>query len=54
MTATDFQSAAMSAERPAPAAAALAEAWAEDRNAGPSPEDGGAFAGRHRAVRGDG
>ena len=53
MTATDPRPelAAMLAERLAPAAAALATAYAEDMNAGPPPEDDRALAERHRAGR---
>ena len=40
MTTTDPQPAAMPAERLAPAATALAEAYAEDMGAAPPPEDG--------------
>ena len=40
MTATDPQPAAMPAERLAPAATALAEAYAEDMGTAPPPEDG--------------
>ncbi|MYE03302.1 MAG: hypothetical protein F4Y03_18920, partial [Alphaproteobacteria bacterium] len=53
MTATDPrpQLAATLAERLAPAAEALALAYAEDMNAGPPPEDDRALAERHRARR---
>ena len=53
MTATDPRPAlaAMLAEKLAPAARALAEAYAEDMGAGPPPEDDRAFAEYHRAGR---
>ena len=53
MTATDPRPAlaAMLAEKLAPAARALAEAYAEDMSAGPPPEDDRAFAEYHRAGR---
>ncbi len=53
MTATDPRPAlaAMLAEKLAPAAAALAEAYAQDMNAAPPPEDDRALADRHRAGR---
>ena len=53
MTATDPRPAlaAMLAARLAPAATALAEAYVEDINAGPPPEDRRADADRHRAGR---
>ncbi len=53
MTATDPRPglAAMLAERLAPAATALAEAYAEDMRVAPPPEDDHACAERHRAAR---
>ena len=53
MTVTDPRPglATMLAEKLAPAATALAEAYAEDMRAAPPPEDDRAFAERHRAGR---